>query len=167
MIISVLSLFTSIIVFRTENDVYRFNIIDFVGNSSEFDDVVRQRYNGPVILDVTESTVVIFALVVIAAVFCALLGLLTLRAQRPNTWQFVFTIAGLIGVTIPSLVVIIIVLGYGKYYDGVISFGLAPLITPVTMIICIGTVVRRKNKVAEELRKEMERKGLIQQAGDL
>lgn len=85
-IISILSLFTSVIVFRTENDVHRFNIIDFVGNSSEFDDVVRQRYNGPVILDVTESTVVIFGLLVIAAILCALLGLFTLRAQRPNTW---------------------------------------------------------------------------------
>ena len=36
---------------------------------------------------------------VIAAILCALLGLFTLRAQRPNTWQFVLTIAGLIGVT--------------------------------------------------------------------
>ena len=90
-----------------------------------------------------------------------------MRAQYPNTKNFVLTIVGLIGVLIPSVTAIVCVVALGQYYPGGLSLGIAPVISPIAIMVSIGAVVRRKNKVAEELQKEVEEKGLIWKAGDL
>lgn len=166
--VSIASLFTSIITYTTPSGTqYSFSILDLLGGSPEFESIIYKQYKGPVIWDITGTTIAVLAVIAVAAILCAVIGLVTLRAQRPNTWQFILTLVGLMGVTVPSIVLIICVLGYGKYYSGTIRCGISPVITPVAMIICIAVVIRRKNKVAEELRKETEAKGLIWKAKDL
>jgi len=73
----------------------------------------------------------------------------------------------LIGVAVPSLVLILCVLVFGGYFDGKIGFGLAPVITPAAMIVCICAVIRRKNHVQEQLQRELEAKGKIWKPRDL
>lgn len=167
--VSILSLFLSIITYKPEvgGHKYSFSIIDLIGKSPEFDEYILRGYKGPVVWDITGTITAILAIFVVAGIGCSIIGLITLRAQRPNTWQFVLTIVGLIAVACPSIILIICVLGYGKYYTGTIGFGIAPIITPIAMITCIFVVIRRKNKVAEELQHELEQRGLIRRAGDL
>lgn len=81
--------------------------------------------------------------------------------------EFLFTIIGLLGILLPSITACVCILGFGQYYSGRLSLGITPIISPIAVLISIGSVVRRKKKVAEELRKEAEEKGLIQRAGDL
>ena len=70
-------------------------------------------------------------------------------------------------VTVPSVVFIVCVIGYGKYFPGTLSIGPASIITIISMIVCIMAVIRRKNKVAEELKKELEAKGFIHKGRSL
>lgn len=168
---SIISLFLPIITYIPA-DFYidtkiKFSIVDLIGGSEVVDYLLTDQYYGPVIFRITGTTVAILAVIVILSVICAVVGLITLRAQRPNTWQFVLTIIGLVGTALPSLILIVCVIGFGQYYPGTIGIGIAPIITPIAMILCIAVVIRRKNRVAEELRKEMEQQGMIYRAGDL
>lgn len=167
--VSIISLFLPVIIYLPKGGTSKltFNIIDMLGESKDFNFYVLHQYYGPIVWDISEVTTAILTILVLVAILCAVGGIFTLRAQRPNTWQFVLTIIGLVGVAIPSIVLIVCVLGYGKYFEGSIGFGVAPIITPLAMITCIITVIGRKNRVAEQLRKEAMAKGLIREAGDL
>lgn len=166
--VSIASLFTSIITYTTESGKqYSFSIIDLIGGSSNFESIVYEQYNGPVILDITGTATAVLAVIAVLAILCAVAGLVTLRAQRSNIWQFILTLVGLAGVAVPSVALLVCIFGYGKYYRGTIGCGISPIITPIAMIISITVVIRRKNRVAEELRKEVEAKGLIREAKDL
>ncbi len=161
--VSFLSMFLPIFI----NNGNSYNILDLINQNSEFEKNVIQAYEGPVIWNLTSGLVATLAFLGALSLICAIVGLVTLRAQRPNTMNFALTIAGLVGILIPSLTAIICVTGFKQYYPGGLSLGIAPVISPLAIIISILAVIRRKNKVAEELRKEVEDKGLIWKAGDL
>ena len=166
--LSVISLFTTIVTYvTTDSKVLRFNIIDLIGGNKDFDHYVLNQYTGPILWNITGAVTAILAVLAVAALLCAGIGLMTLRAQRPNTWQFVLTILGLAGVAIPSIVLIICVIAFGGYFEGTIGFGLAPVITPIAMIVCIAAVIRRRNTVQEQLQRELEAKGMIWKPRDL
>lgn len=161
-VVSILSLLTPIITYRpTGGELYQFNIIDLLCDPESFEYTVLRQYNGPVVWRITGEISAVLAVIAVAAVLCAVIGLVTLKAQRPNTWQFILTIVGLVGVAVPSEVLLVCILGFGWYFDGSIGFGPAPIITPIAMLVCIAAVVRRKNRVAEEIRRELEAEGMI------
>ena len=166
--LSFISLFFPVITYVNEKATKAsYSVFTLITKSSEFEETILRKYKGPVVWDITGGITVILVVIFIAALLCAVIGLITLRAQRPNTWQFILTIIGLAGVAVPSLVLIICVLGYGKYFPGKLTFGLAPIITIASMIVCIFAVIRRKNRVAEELQRELAARGLIRRGGDL
>lgn len=166
-LVSILSLFTSIITYTAPSGMVTSYSLPDLLQGTEFRDDVLSQYTGPVLWAMDGATVSILAVLAVASVVCALVGLLTLRAQYPNTWQFVLTLAGLAGTTVPSFLVILAVLLSKNYFRGSISGGLAPLVTPVAMAVCIQAVIRRRSKVLEQLRANAEAQGLIRQAGDL
>ena len=167
LLVSFVSLFLPVIVYTTDRKKYSYSVLTLITKADEFEKAVLMKYKGPVVWDITGSITVVLVVIFVFAIICSVIGLFTLRVQWPNNWQFILTIVGLVGVAFPSLVLIISVVGYGKYFPGKISFGPAPVITIIAMIACIFAVVRRKNRVAEEKKKELETKGLIRKAGDL
>lgn len=167
MAVSVLSLFSSIFIYRTPNGrMIHYNLIDLLFETSFMDDVLFY-YTGPVLWEMGGATVSVLACIAVAAVACALIGLFTLRKQRPNTWQFVLTLVGLLGTSFPSFLVILAVILSENYFPGNLTCGYAPIITPIAMVTCMMVVVRRRNKVLEQLQKEMQEKGLVFRAGDM
>jgi hypothetical protein len=168
LLLSFISLFLPVITYvNSAGYKLKYSIIDLVSKTKDFETMVLSRYKGPVVWNIDGKITTVLVYIFVLALLCALVGLVTLRAQYPNTWQFILTIIGLAGVAFPSLVLMICVIGYGKYFTGKISFGPAPIITLISMIACILAVIRRKNKVAEEREKELKSKGLIKKAGDL
>ncbi len=171
--ISILSLFTSIVSYTTYVGIYgggirktSYSIIDLIFKT-EFRKEVLAQYTGPVLWKMGGATVSILAIVAVGAILCAIIGLITLRKQRPNRWNFVMTFIGVIGTTFPSFLVILAVVLSKNYFVGTVSCGLSPIITPIAMVICMFAVLRRKNAVAEQARREAEAAGLIWKAGDL
>ncbi len=167
LLVSILSLFTSIITYTAPGGRSTSYSLQDLLTSNSFRDNVLSQYTGPVLWEMGGATVSLLAFLAVAAVLCAVVGLLTLRAQRPNTWQFVLTVAGLAGTAFPSFLVLLAVALSGDYFYGTISCGIAPIVTPIAMVVCIRAVIRRRNKVLEELRAELEAEGLVFQAGDL
>lgn len=175
LVMSVMALFIPVIWYKyTPEEGKKGNAIDtsysvagLIVNAEEFSADVLFYYQGPVVWDIDGLVVFVLASIYIIGIICAGFGVVTLRAQRPNTWQFILTIAGLVLVAVPSIIMMICVFGYGQYFPGKMTVGPAPILTIISMIICICAVIRRKNKVAEELRKELESKGLIRKGGSL
>ena len=166
-VVSILSLFTSVVAYTTgSGSHFSYSIIDLIRND-EFTDQVLWDYYGPILWNISGPTVTILSIIAILGIICAVVGLITLRAQRPNTWQFRLTVAGLIATAFPSLLIILGVLVLGRNFGGTLSCGIAPILTPVAMAISVYVVIRRKNTVQEQLQKELEAKGLIQRGGDL
>ena len=168
-IISIGSLFLPIFKCNggTKGKVLYFNIIDLIAQDADFNKYVINNYYGPIVWNIDSGIVMILSLVMIAALICAVVGLVTLRVQRPNTSNFVLTIIGLIGILVPSVTAIICVVVFGRYFTGGLSLGIAPILSPIAIIISIGAVVRRKNKAAEELQAKVMEKGLMRSGGDL
>lgn len=165
---SILSMFISILTYTpVGKGKMVFSILDLIGDSTRFTDYVVYQYDGPILFEINATFAAVLVVIALAAIICAVVGLITLRAQRPNTWQFVLTIIGLVGVAGPSIVLFVTVLGFGKYYQGTIGLGIAPFVGIIAMIVSIAAVVRRKNKVAEQLRRELESRGMIWKAGNL
>lgn len=168
--VSIISLFLPIFRYGSGKNVMTFNIIDLISGNEDFVNNILRGYHGPFEVDITGGMVTVMAIIAVASLICAVVGLVTLRAQKPNTKNFIFTIIGLVGILIPSVIAMIVVFGFGKYYSKSISLGIAPIIAPIAIIICIGVVIRRKSRLTkemEQLQKEVEEKGLIRKAGDL
>ena len=166
-VVSILSLFTSVVAYTTGSGThYSYSIIDLI-QGDDFTNQVLWDYKGPVLWDISGPTVTILSIIAVLGIICAVIGLITLRVQRPNTWQFRLTVVGLIATAFPSLLIILGVLVLGRNFGGSLSCGIAPIITPIAMAISVYVVIRRKNTLQEQLQKELEAKGLIKKGGDL
>ena len=141
-----------------------FNIVDLVSENEEFVEKILRGYHGPMEIDITGRMVTVMAVLAVLGLVLAIVGLVTLRAQRPRTWNFIITIIGLVIIMIPSVIAMVVVFGFGQYYADKISLGIAPI------LLCIAVVVRRKRKLSKEMRKlhkEVEGRQLVRKAGEL
>ena len=55
----------------------------------------------------------------------------------------------------------------GKYFAGTIRCGIAPILTPIAMILCMITVSGRRKFLRAERKAQKEAEGLIWEAGEL
>ncbi len=163
--VSVFSLFTTIIRYEsTAGEVYKYSIVELIKND-DFSKRVLNQYTGKVLWHMDGTVIVGLVILMVVSLICAIVSLITLRAQYPNKRQFILAIVSLIGVAFPSFLVILAVMLSEKYFIGTISCGMAPIISPVAIIICIIAVVKRKNKVDKDLKERT--KNLIWEAGEL
>lgn len=112
-----------------------FNLFKFL-NPEELANVLSQ-YTGSFALAIEKQHIPVFATVAVLSIVAAFVGAITMSAQRPNFWQFILTMAGLIGTFIPSVLLFITVFSSINYFPGSFKFGAYPIITPFTMGICI------------------------------
>ena len=109
----------------------------------------------------------ILAVLAVLAIILAFIGVITMSLQRPNTWQFVMALVGIIGTALPAIIVIIAAPVSQRYLPGTFSFGVYPIITPIAMILCMITVTKKHKKTQAEIRAAEKAKGLIRPGGDL
>lgn len=166
LIISILSLFTSVVTYRDPGgNVFRYNILDLFYGDGFVDDVLAY-YRGDVLWKIDTGTVRFLAFLAIAALVISVVGICTIRAQHPRKWQLIMTIFGLIGTSIPAMLVFFAVSQSRNGFDGNMGCGFAPVIMPVATIVSIVAVLYRQNNVNRELEAAKEKK-LIWEAEDL
>lgn len=169
-LVSILSLFLPIFRYGSGRNEVTFNIVDLVSENEEFVEKILRGYHGPMEIDITGRMVTVMAVLAVLGLVLAIVGLVTLRAQRPRTWNFIITIIGLVVIMIPSVIAMVVVFGFGQYYADKISLGIAPILAPIALLLCIAVVVRRKRKLSKEMRKlhkEVEGRQLVRKAGEL
>lgn len=143
-----------------------FNITGFVQPTRELVNILAS-YTGPFELNIDQVWLTVLAVLAVLAIVAAFVGVITMSLQRPNTWQFVMALTGIIGTAIPALLIIVAALISQRYFPGTFTFGVYPIITPIAMVMCMITVTRKHRRTQAELRAMEQAKGLIRPGGDL
>ena len=143
-----------------------YNIIDLLKGDSLVKEVLT-FYRGEVFWKIDTPEIIAMALLVIVSLTASLVGICTMRSQYHRRWQFIMTLAGLIGTAFPSLVIFYAVNQSQKGFSGVIQCGIAPVIMPVAALISIIAVVYRRSSVQKEIQQRVKAENLIWTAGDL
>ncbi|MBQ8381905.1 MAG: hypothetical protein IJX47_01735 [Clostridia bacterium] len=168
LVLSVASLFLPILTYQFpfSDEKLSFNIISFAEPAPELTEVLA-TYTGPMHLHIDAVVSTILAAVAALAIVAAFVGVITMSMQRHNTWQFILALVGIIGTMIPSILIIAAVILSGQYFPGDFRLGAYPIITPITMILCLITVtgLHRRSRAEREAMKAAE--GLIRRGGNL
>lgn len=165
-IASVASVFLPVLTYIYPNgQKATFNLFSFTEPSQELLDILAS-YNGPYVY-IDKIWLTILAVLAVLAIIVAFIGVITMSLQRPNTWQFVLALVGIIGTAIPAIIVIIAAPISRQFLPGTFQFGVYPIITPIAMVMCMITVTKKHKRTQAELRAAEKAKGLIRPGGDL
>lgn len=165
-IASVASVFLPVLTYKyPSGETASFNIWGFI-EPVELSKILH-TYSGSFVVNIDQVVVTILAVAAVLAIIAAFVGVITMSLQRPNTWQFVLALVGIIGTAIPSVLVFLAVILSKDYFPGTFSFGVYPIITPIAMVMCMITVTRKHKRTQAELRAAEKAKGLIRRGGDL
>lgn len=166
-IASVASVFLPVLTYIYPNgQKVSFNLFSFTEPSKDLLDILAS-YNGPYEMYIDKIWLTILAVLAVLAIVAAFIGVITMSLQRPNTWQFVLALVGIIGTAIPAIIVIIAAPVSQQYLPGTFQFGVYPIITPIAMVMCMITVTKKHKRTQAELRAAEKAKGLIRPGGDL
>lgn len=167
--IAILSVFTTIVGYTNGSGVHRtFTLLDFLAEDGNgFDQFVSYEYVGKVYWNINIDTIRVFAVIGVAAVICAIVGLMLISKQKENTASFVLTVFGLVGTMAPSVLILICLVVLKDQYMGTISCGVYPIVSPIAMIVCIAAATQMHRKNVEYRNKLKEAEGLIFRGGDL
>lgn len=165
-IASVASIFLPVLTYKyPTGQTVSFNVFGFV-EPVELSKILS-TYSGSFVVNIDQVAVTILAVAAVLAIIAAFVGVITMSLQRPNTWQFVLALVGIIGTAIPSVLVFLAVILSKNYFPGTFSFGVYPIITPIAMVLCMITVTKKHKKTQAERRAAEKAKGLIRRGGDL
>lgn len=165
-IASIASVFLPVLTYKYPNgQVVKLNIFGFI-EPIELSKILSS-YSGPFSVDVDQAVATILAVCAVLAIVAAFVGVITMSLQHPNTWQFVLSLAGIIGTAIPSVLVFLAVILSKNHFPGTFSFGAYPIITPIAMAMCMITVTKKHKRTQAELLAAEKAKGLIRPGGDL
>ena len=165
--VSILSLFVSVITYKMPNGIKTsYNILDFF-QGERFVREVLVDYRGHVFWRIDSGSVRALAVLALGALIMSVVGICTMRAQRPRTWQFVMALVGLAGTAIPSFLIFYAVLQSSRGFAGQIRIGIAPLIMPIAAVISIIAVTYRRNSALKEMERRAREQNLIWEAGDM
>lgn len=166
LVASVASIFLPVLSYKYPNgQSVGFNVFGFI-EPVELSEILR-TYTGPFEMAIDQVVATILAIAAVFAIIAAFIGVITMSLQRPNTWQFVLALIGIIGTAIPSVLVFLAVILSKNFFPGTFSFGVYPIITPIAMVLCMITVTKKHQKTQAELRAAEKAKGLIRRGGDL
>lgn len=143
-----------------------FNLFGFTQPSEDLLNILAS-YDGPYQMYVDKIWITILAVLAVMAIIAAFVGVITMSLQRPNTWQFVLALVGIIGTAIPAIIVIIAAPVSQQFLPGTFRFGVYPIITPIAMVMCMITVTKKHKRTQAEIRAAEKAKGLIRPGGDL
>ena len=166
LIFSIISLFFPILTYiYPTGKSQSFNIFKFL-KPDELGKVLSQ-YTGSFALAIEKQDIPFFAAIALFSIVAAFAGVITMSAQRPNFWQFVMAMTGLIGTLIPSVLLFIVVISSINYFPGNFKFGAYPIITPFAMGICMYMVTRKHKLTQEEIQAEKIAAQYLYTMGDL
>ena len=166
LVVSVASLFLPVLRYKyPSGHITNLNILDFI-KPEELNGILN-TYSGALVIEIPRVVVTILAVCAALSIIVAFAGVITMSRQRPNTWQFIMTLAGMVGTAVPSVLILLAVVLSVSFFPGSFRPGVYSIVTPVTMALCMVTVTKKHKKTQAELRAEERAKGLIRPGGDL
>ena len=170
--LSILSLFLPVFSYRAYGsaETVGYNLPRLLNVSRLLDEVFFD-YIGETFHNLSDGAVValvvLFAVIGVAAIVLALVGLISMSKQKESAWPFRLALIGLIGTAIPSVALLVLFLVSASDFLGEMYLGAYIIITPLAMILACVTVVSRHRLTREEARLQQEAAAFIRPAGDL
>ncbi len=166
LVVSVMTLFLPIFTYTCGDTVIDFDI-RFIIEKPHWLRIVLSSYSGPFVMDISPQWAIPLIVMAVGAIIAAFVGVITMSSQRPNTWQFILALVGIVGTMIPSVLVFLMTILSKNYFTGSFSPGVYPILTPITMVLCLITVTRRHKRTRAEFQAIERAKHLMRPAGDL
>lgn len=166
LLISVGTLFLPVLTYRySGGGTVNFNVLSFL-EPGELTFVLEQ-YTGPWETNVDSTVATMLAALAVLSIVAAFVGVITMSMQRSNRWQFVLALVGIIGTAIPSLLIFAAVLLSRDYFPGSFLLGAYPIVTPVSMVVCMIMVTRKHKLTQAEREAQRQARQYIRRGGDL
>ena len=170
--ISILSLFLSIISYTNSSGITKsYNIFNMISDPNSFTMHVSREYSGNMFQDIYAEAenflIIIFAVIGVAAIVCAIAGVLLMAKQRPTNGSFILAVIGLVGTALPAISILIMLLMSKNYFSGTIRAGLYVIITPLAMIFSIITVTMKHNRSKAQIEAWKRAEGYLRRGSDL
>lgn len=164
-VISVLSMFASVVSYSENGKTTVYAMQDMI-DGQRFSKEVLSKYTGEFVIHIGSWAVTLLCIVSICAIVSSIVGILLLSKQRPVTWPFIMTVAGMIGTSIPALLILIATILSAFDFPGTIIPGFYPIITPIAIAFCLFVVVKERKRV-KKATAQMKASAYIAPAGDL
>lgn len=170
--VSVISLFMSVISYtNSRGDTKSYNIFNMIVDPNSFTEHVSREYNGnlfqSIYAEAENAMIIVFAIIGVAAIVCAIAGVLLMAKQRPTNGSFALALIGLVGTALPALIILIMLLMSQNYFAGTIRAGLYEIITPLAMVFSIITVTMKHNRSKAQIEAWKRAEGYLRRGGDL
>lgn len=172
MVLSIITLFMPIIQYISASGVYySYNVIGFITGHNQFVDKVLGEFSsealGWISYFAAEIIIVVIAVIGVAAIFCAFIGVISMSKQYESVWPFRLSLIGIIGTTIPALSILVVFILSHDFFYGTMKIGAYVVITPLAMIAAYIAVTYRHRLTTEQLALQREASKYIRPAGDL
>ena len=165
-VISVASMFISIVSYRTPEGVRTTYAIQHLIDGDTFSKEVLSHYTARTRLNVGPWALTALCVLGVGAIVAALTGLLLMSKQKSVRWPFVMTLIGAIGTAVPALAILVGTVLSINYFPGRMSPGFYPIITPIAVAICLVIVIRERRRIVKA-NAAVKNNDLIRPAGDL
>lgn len=155
LMVSLVSMLLPVLTYELNGrEVASFNVLDIAEQSLELT-AILSTYTGQLSLDIDPWVATLLAVLAGASVVAAFAGVITVSAQRPNRWQYMMAMTGLVGTLIPSVVIYVILILSIRYFPGTFRCGVYPIVTPIAMGICVYMVTHRYRHSRAQLYAQM------------
>lgn len=155
LMVSLVSMLLPVLTYELNGrEIASFNVLDVAGQSLELT-AILSTYTGELSLDIDPWVATLLAVLAGASVVAAFAGVITVSAQRPNRWQYLMAMTGLVGTLIPSVVIYVILILSLRYFPGTFRCGVYPIVTPIAMCICVYMVTHRYRHSRAQLYAQM------------
>ena len=166
LVLSVASMFVPVLTYTFKNGTIEvFNVLGFLDPEKLL--YILSDYTGSFVVEIPGGLVIFLAVLAILSIVAAFIGVITMSVQRPNRWQFVLAMVGLIGTLIPSLLIYLAAILSVNYFPGSFTFGVYPIVTPIAMGICIVMVTRKHKRTQAQIEAEKRAAQYWKTGGDL
>lgn len=170
--ISILSLFLNILSYTNAAGVTKsYNFLNLVSDPAGFTYHVSTEYEGTLFENMyaeTENMIIIcVAAIGLAALICAVLGVLYMSRQRPSSGAFFLALLGLLGTALPAVSILVLLIAAQNHFAGTLKAGLYIVITPLAMILSVITVSMKHNRTKKQMEARKRVEDYLRLAGDL
>ena len=164
--ISIFSMFIGVVSYTTPAGVKTTYAIQDLINGVSFSKEVLYQYTGSFSIYIGTWALTLLCVLAICAILSALIGILIMSKQRPVRWPFVMTVIGVVGTSIPALLILFATVVSASSFPGRIAPGFYPIVTPVAVLLCLFIVIKERKRIAKA-NADIRENAYIRPGGDL
>lgn len=164
--ISIFSMFIGVVSYTTPAGVKTIYALQDLMNGESFSKEVLYQYTGSFSIHIGTWALTLLCVLAICAILSALIGILIMSKQKPVRRPFVMTVIGVVGTSIPALLILFATALSASSFPGRIAPGFYSIVTPLAVSLCLFIVIKERKRIAKA-NEDIARNAYIRPGGDL